>query len=110
MKLYGLRNCDSSKKALMEIRNTGQDIEFIDIRTNSPSLLTMQGWLNQHGDKVIVNRKSTTWRKLNDADRLAPALKLLEAHPTLIKRPIIVVRDTIYVGWNAEVKSALGIT
>ena len=109
MKLYGLENCDSCKKALKEIRNAGKDIEFIDIRENNISLEKIQNWLDRHGDGVLVNRKSTTWRNLSHEDRQTPASTLLQAHPTLIKRPIIVVGDHSFVGWNVDVKSVLGI-
>ena len=109
MKLYGLKNCDNCKKALKEIRNAGKEIEFIDIRDGHISLGIIQNWLDKHGVEVLVNRKSTTWRNLSDWDRQTPAPLLLEAHPALIKRPIIVVGDHIFVGWNADVKSALGI-
>ena len=109
MKLYGIKNCDSCKKALKEIKNAGKDIEFIDIRDNIILPDIIQNWLDQHGDGVLVNRKSTTWRNLSDGDRQMPAFKLLQAHPTLIKRPIIVAGDYSFVGWNVDVKSALGI-
>ena len=110
MKLYGLKNCDSCKKALKEIRNAEKDIEFIDIRDNHVSLDMIQNWLDQHGDGALVNRKSTTWRNLSDGDRQTPAPRLLQAHPILIKRPVIVVGDRIFVGWNVDIKSELGIT
>ena len=110
MKLYGLKNCDSCKKALKDIKNAGETIEFIDIRDNLMSPDIIQTWLDRHGDGVLVNRKSTTWRNLSDEDRQTPSRTLLQAHPTLIKRPIIVVGDHSFVGWNADVKSALGIT
>lgn len=109
MKLYGLKNCDTCRKALKAIKNAGKNIEFIDIRDNYMSLDLIQNWLDRHGDGVLVNRKSTTWRNLSHYDRQAPAYTLLQAHPTLIKRPIIVVGDHIFVGWNVEVKSALGV-
>ena len=109
MKLYGLKNCDSCKKALKEIHHTGKDIEFIDIKKNHISPEMVQSWLDQHGEGVLVNRKSTTWRNLSDGDREIPAPILLQAYPMLIKRPIIVVGDTSFVGWNLDVKSALGI-
>ena len=109
MKLYGLKNCDNCKKALKEIRNTGKDIEFINIRDNHISSDIIQTWLDQHGDGVLVNRKSTTWRNLSHEDRQTPASKLLQAYPTLIKRPIIVVDDQSFVGWNVDVTSALGM-
>ncbi len=90
MRLYGLKNCDSCRKAMNDIKNAGKQYEFVDIRLNIVSLDIMQGWLDQHGDAVLVNRKSTTWRNLDDAERQASALILLQAHPTLIKRPVIV--------------------
>ena len=109
MKLYGLKNCDSCKKALKEIKNAKKDIEFVDIRQNSVPSDILQDWLDQHGDAVLVNRKSTTWRNLDDVDRQTPVPILLQAHPTLIKRPVIVNGNDSYVGWNVDVKSALGI-
>ena len=109
MKLFGLKNCDSCKKALKEIRNAQKDIEFIDIRDNHVSLDMILNWLDQHGDGVLVNRRSTTWRNISEGDRQKPAHILLQAHPTLIKRPIIVAGDHSFVGWNADVKSSLGI-
>ena len=109
MKLYGLKNCDSCKKAIKEIRNAGKDIEFIDIKYKNIALDIIQNWLDQHGEGVLVNRKSATWRNLSDKDRQTPAPILLQAHTTLMKRPIIVAGDQSFVGWNADVKSALGI-
>ena len=109
MKLFGLKNCDSCKKALKEIRNAQKDIEFIDIRDNHVSLDMILNWLDQHGDGVLVNRRSTTWRNISEGDRQKPAHILLQAHPTLIKRPIIVAGDHSFVGWNADVNSSLGI-
>ena len=109
MKLYGLRNCDSCKKALKEIKNAQKNIEFVDIRENSVPPDILQDWLDQHGDAVLVNRNSTTWRNLDDVDRQTPVPILLQTHPTLIKRPVIVIGNDSYVGWNAVVKFALGI-
>ena len=110
MKLYGLKNCDSCKKALKEIKNAGKNIEFIDIRSDPILPKMIESWLDQHGDTVLVNRKSTTWRNLSDADRQSSVPALLQTHPTLIKRPVILADDQSYVGWNASVKSALGIS
>ena len=109
MKLFGLKNCDSCKKALKEIKNAGKNIEFIDIRSDPILPKMFESWLDQHGDTVLVNRKSTTWRNLSDADRQSSVPVLLQTYPTLIKRPVIVAGDQSYVGWNAGVKSALGI-
>ena len=65
MKLYGLKNCDSCKKALKEVKTAGKKIEFIDIRGNYMSFDLIQKWLDRHVDGVLVNRKSTTLRNLS---------------------------------------------
>ena len=104
-------NIDDPSEELVFAKGFGciTDIEFIDIRDNYMSLDLIQNWLDRHGDGVLVNRKSTTWRNLSDEDRQTPTSTLLQAHPTLIKRPIIVVGGHSFVGWNVDVKSALGV-
>jgi arsenate reductase len=72
-------------------------------------LRNCQKWLDEHGEAVLVNRKSTTWRGLDDQARQQPALALLGANPTLIKRPVIENGDNSFVGWTAEVQTALGL-
>ena len=109
MKLYGLKNCDSCKKALKALQSAGQSVEFIDLRAVPVAAEQLQKWLDEHGDAVLVNRKSTTWRGLDDADRMMPALELLTAHPKLIKRPVVKTSTATYVGWTASVQAALGV-
>lgn len=109
MKLYGLKNCDSCKKALKALQAAGKSVEFIDLRANPVTSDQLGNWLDQHGDDVVVNRKSTTWRGLDDAARQLPALALLQAHPTLIKRPVIVTDSASFIGWTADVRAALGL-
>ena len=113
MKLYGLKNCDSCKKALKALQSVGQSsgqtVEFIDLRAVPVMAEQLQKWLDEHGDAVLVNRKSTTWRGLDEQARQQPALALLMANPTLIKRPVIESGDNSFVGWTAEVQTALGL-
>ena len=109
MKLYGLKNCDSCKKARKALQSNGQPVEFIDLQATSVAVEQLQKWLNKHGDAVLVNRKSTTWRGLDDQARQQPILALLMANPTLIKRPVIERGDDSFVGWTAEVQTALGL-
>jgi arsenate reductase len=112
VKLYGLKNCDSCKKALKALQSveqsSGQAVEFIDLRATPVVAEQLQKWLDEHGDAVLVNRKSTTWRGLDDQARQQPVLALLGANPTLIKRPVIESGDNSFVGWTAEVQTALG--
>ena len=108
MRLYGLKNCDSCKKARKALQSAGQLIEFIDLRATPVAVEQLQKWLDEHGDAVLVNRKSTTWRGLDDQARQQPALALLGVNPTLIKRPVIESGDNSFLGWTAEVQAALG--
>ena len=110
MKLYGLKNCDSCKKARKTLQSTGQSVEFIDLRATPVAVEQMQKWLDEHGDAVLINRKSKTWRGLDDQARQQPLLALLMANPTLIKRPVIESGDNSFVGWTDEVQTALGLT
>ena len=110
MKLYGLKNCDSCKKALKAINGAGKNIEFVDIKSDLVSPDTIKSWLEQHSEGVLINRKSTTWRKLDDGDRQLSAPELMQTHPTVIKRPVIVAGKQSFVGWTSDVKSALGIS
>jgi len=109
MKLYGLKNCDSCKKAMSQLRAAGHDIAFFDIRTDPLDQSQIVDLLAHHGDQLVLNRKSTTWRNLAELDRLLPPETLLALHPTLIKRPVIFHNDTSYIGWGQDVQTACGI-
>ena len=109
MELYGLKNCDGCKKALKALQSSGQLVEFIDLRVTPVEVARLQKWLDEHGDAVLVNRKSTTWRRLDDQARQQPVLEMLMTNPTLIKRPVIESGDNSFVGWTTEVQTALGL-
>ena len=109
MKLYGLKNCDSCKKALSQLRAAGHDIAFFDIRTDPLDQSQIADLLARHGDQLVLNRKSTTWRNLAEPDRLLPLETLLALHPTLIKRPIIFYNENSYIGWGQDTQTACGM-
>ena len=66
----------------------------------------LQTALDQFGDDLL-NTRSTTWRGLSEAERTEQPLALIRAHPALMKRPLIDANGTLYLGWTAEVQSAL---
>ena len=109
MKLYGLKNCDSCKKALSQLDAAGHEVDFFDIRTDPLDASQIADLLAIHGEQIMLNRKSTTWRNLPDSDRLLLPETLLAQHPSLIKRPVIFHNDTSYVGWSSDVQKACGI-
>jgi len=111
LKLFGLKNCDTCKKALGEIEASGQSAEFIDIRAEADLARKLPEWLKAAGGR-LVNRSSTTWRGLSDADKAKASGSSLEGlllgNPTLIKRPVIEVNGEVLVGWTAETKARIG--
>ena len=105
--LYGLKNCDTCKKAMKALAAHGHDVTFVDIRADANLEKKVPFWLSAAGADLLINRRSTTWRGLDEAARSSDPLALLKAHPTLIKRPVIEDAQTVYVGWNKDVQAAL---
>ena len=99
MRFFGLKNCDTCRKALASIRADGGQPVVIDVRSDGVAKADLKRFVAAFGD-AIVNRRSTTWRGLSDAERAGDALALLKAHPTLMKRPVIENDDgALSLGW-----------
>ena len=99
MLIYGLKNCDKCRAA----RKVLQNAEFIDIRQVPFSVTAIKKLIDTCGNE-IVNKKSTTWRSLPEIDSQLPLIELLQAYPTLIKRPIIKDQNGNYsVGWTTQI-------
>lgn len=111
MQVYGLKNCDTCKKAIKALEAAGADFTVIDVRADGVSADLLADWLGKLGSDALVNRRSTTWRGLSDAEKASAegegAVALMTQHPTLMKRPVIVVGDTVHVGWTKDVQAAL---
>lgn len=104
MELYGLKTCDTCRKALKALENA----EFVDVRAQGVPADVMQAALARFGT-ALVNTKSTTWRGLSEVEREATPEALLADHPTLMKRPLIADGDVLYLGWTKDVQDALGV-
>jgi Spx/MgsR family transcriptional regulator len=100
--IYGLKNCDSCRKALKLAESAGAAHRFHDLRDDGLPPGGVQRWLAAAGWETLVNRRSTTWRGLSEAEQAAAgsggAAALVERYPTLIKRPVIEAGDTLIVG------------
>lgn len=110
--LYGLKNCDTCKKALKALEESGRTVTLIDIRAEADLAARLPRWLAATGPEMLVNKRSTTWRNLPDAERekadaATTAEALLAANPTLIKRPVIEADGKVFVGWSKDVADAL---
>ncbi|SDW58103.1 arsenate reductase [Ruegeria halocynthiae] len=104
MRLYGLKTCDTCRKALKSLNG----VEFIDVRVQGVPENVLSAAFENFG-KALLNTRSTTWRGLDDETRNRPVLALLTDHPTLMKRPLIEADGQMYLGWTPETRQALGV-
>lgn len=95
MILYGLKTCDTCRKA----RKTLPEAAYVDVRDDGVPLEVLTKAHETFGDKLL-NTRSTTWRELSEDARKADPLDLLQQHPTLMKRPLIVDGDKMVLGWD----------
>lgn len=104
--VYGIPNCESVKKALASLKAKGHTVHFHDFRKAGLSADLLQQWLQQVDMNTLINRKGTTWRTLDDADKARAesresAIALLLEKPTLIKRPVVDIAGSISIGQTA---------
>ena len=102
MLIYGLNSCDTCRKA----RKALPEAEFVDVRKDGVSPAQLARFFKVFGEP-LVNRRSTTWKGLSDAERATDPLELLAAHPTLMKRPVIEHDGALYLGWTADTQTKL---
>lgn len=110
--VYGIKTCDSCRKALQWLDEQGRSYRWHDLRADGLDRASLEAWLTAIGPEGLVNRRSTTWRALDEAERVAAldparAADVLLQHPTLIKRPVFVHDDRLVLGFNAAVKDSL---
>jgi arsenate reductase len=103
--LYGIKNCDTVKKARVWLEAQQIPYQFHDFRTDGLSESQVNDWLNTLGFDQLINKRSTTWKALDDATKTAlngpTAAEVIVAHPTLIKRPLLHTATHLRVGFNA---------
>ena len=110
--VYGIKNCDTVKKALKWLDKHNIAYQFHDLRQDGISKTDLQQWIKNVNWEVLLNKRSTTWRQLPDKEKkdidANKAVSLMLANPTLIKRPVIINGKTTLVGFNDnEYKKAL---
>ena len=106
MVLYGIKSCDTCRKALKALSEAGRDVVFRDVRAEPLTEAEIASFHAAFGERLI-NRASTTWRSLGEAERAAPPEALLASHPTLMKRPVIDRDGSLTLGWGKDVQVAL---
>ncbi|MFN0024476.1 MAG: arsenate reductase [Parvularculaceae bacterium] len=108
--VYGLKTCDTCKRARKELDAAGVAYAFHDVRDDGVTKAQIAKWAKAAGWETMLNKASTTWRALPDDQKTglteAKAVAMMAAHPTLIKRPLITRGDTeVHVGWTDAVQS-----
>lgn len=113
MILYGIPNCDTVKKSRAWFARRSVPIAFHDLRRDGLDADRVTRWLDALGAACLVNRSSTTWRKLSAAEQRAAnennaaLIALLLAQPTLIRRPVVEIGDKFAAGFVPDVWQAL---
>ncbi len=109
--IYGIKNCDSVKKARKLLEENGVKYEFHDFRVDGITKTLLAGWLKSVPYRLLLNKRSTTWKQLEKSVQLIidtrasnqEIIDLFIAHPTLIKRPVLVNdNNEITVGFSEE--------
>jgi Spx/MgsR family transcriptional regulator len=102
--LYGIKSCDSCRKARKWLDAHDCDYRFHDLRADGLDESMLARWSAAAGWQALLNTRSTTWRGLADDDRTAvdegKALALMRTHPTLVKRPVAESGDEVLVGFS----------
>ncbi|MBL8572882.1 MAG: ArsC family reductase [Hyphomicrobiaceae bacterium] len=109
--LYGIKACDTMKKARAWLDAHGVEHAFHDYKAVGIDRATLTAWVGRLGWEAVLNRSGTTFRKLPDAERVdldaAKAIELMLAQPSMIKRPMLVTGETLLAGFKPEAYAAL---
>jgi len=104
MILYGIKNCDTVKKAKRWLEENDIAYTFHDFRVEGLEQSTIDSWLESVTWETLLNKRATSWRNLDDPRKESldktVAIELMLANPTLIKRPVLVSNESILVGFK----------
>jgi arsenate reductase len=104
--LYGIKACDTMKKAKTWLDEHQVDYAFHDYKSVGIDRENLEKWCNEHGWQTVLNRAGTTFRKLDDAHKAdldqAKAIELMLAQPSMIKRPVLDLGDKTLVGFKPD--------
>ena len=102
---YGIPNCDTVKKARVWLEQRGIEYAFHDYKKEGADPARLESWSDAAGWETLLNRRGTTFRGLPDADKAdidrTKAMRLMEASPSLIKRPVVEHPGGLLVGFDA---------
>jgi arsenate reductase len=104
--IYGIKNCDTMKKARTWLDSRGVAYAFHDYKTAGIERERLERWCKQVGWEALLNRAGTTFRKLPDKDKevsdAKKAIALMQAQPSMIKRPVLEAGGKLLAGFKPE--------
>ena len=104
--LYGIKNCDSVKKAMKYLDELNIEYTFFDYKKQLPSADLLASWVAEFGWDTVLNKRGTTYRKLDENIKQSlnadTVTEVLLANPSAIKRPILSTQKTTLIGFNAD--------
>lgn len=104
--LYGIKNCDTMKKARTWLDARGVEYAFHDYKAAGIDRTRLQRWCDEAGWETVLNRAGTTFRKLSESDKAnldeRKAIQLMLAQPSMIKRPVLELGKRVLVGFKPE--------
>ncbi|MGE5538602.1 MAG: ArsC family reductase [Gemmatimonas sp.] len=108
--IYGIKNCDTMKKARAWLDANGVRYEFHDYKASGIDRARLEGWAKKVGWEILLNRAGTTFRKLPESDREGlnerKAIALMAAQPSMIKRPVLETGGRLLVGFKPDIYKA----
>lgn len=113
--MYGIKACDTVKKAREWLDTKGIEYDFVDFKKTPPTETLLKWWINEAGLETVINKRGTTWRKLTAEQQQSileeGLLVPLIDYPSTIKRPVLETRNGVYFGFKPEFyESALATT
>ncbi|WP_301361366.1 ArsC family reductase [Stutzerimonas nitrititolerans] len=110
LRLYGIKACDTMKKARTWLDQQGLSYDFHDYKSAGIDRAHLEAWCDEHGWQTVLNRAGTTFRKLDDAQKAdldqTKAIELMLAQPSMIKRPVLDLGDRTLIGFKPDVYAA----
>ena len=111
IEVWGLKNCDTCRKALTWLKDEGIAHSFRDVRADGLDPAALEAWIAELGGEPLVNTRGTTWRGLPESERegldAAKAKALILANPAVMKRPVFDLGGRRLVGFKDAEKKAL---
>lgn len=111
IQIFGIKNCDTMKKAFRWLDDNNIEYSFHDYKKAGLDEATAKAWINTMGWENIINKRGTTWRKLDEEIKSSMnndnAMHLMVTQPSIIKRPLVITKGYIHLGFSPEEYASL---